>query len=444
MTGCSSAVNNSQRSNRKQTNSSDKTSKNNNSAKDETVLLQDVASIPLTLEAIEDGTIILTGNEIKQIYFQKNDGLLQTPGNNILVKAGDKIHFYGYSFTGGNGSLRISCATDCYIYGNIMSLLYYTDFKDKKEIPYTSVFYNLFKNNTHIKNHESLDIVLPATELAATCYGYMFYGCSGLTRIPELPATTLTAYCYEYMFQNCTGLTTVPDINVTTMGEASCYYMFNGCNGLTNAPAINVTTMGERSCLGMFMNCKGLTSAPGVNASVMSSYSCKCMFSGCTKLVSVTSVGNKDTTMSDSFESMFEGCTSLTNAPVLPSLNLNSGCYYQMFKDCTSLTKAPELPATTLKNSCYSNMFKGCTNLTAAPELHAETLEAYCYKSMFEGCSKLNYVKCLAKNHSATNCIQDWLKDVAMTGKLVKKSGTYWATGTDIPSRWTTEDYVAP
>ena len=38
------------------------------------------------------------------------------------------------------------------------------------------------------------------------CYKYMFYGCTSLTKAPELPATTLANYCYAYMFYGCTGL----------------------------------------------------------------------------------------------------------------------------------------------------------------------------------------------------------------------------------------------
>ena len=442
ITSCSSAVNNTQRSNRKTSNSSGKSSNNTNSLEDDSDLLQDSASIPLTLEAIEDGTIILTGSEIKRIYFQKNDGIIQESMNNIFVKAGDKIHFYGYDFLGGNGSLRISCVTDCYIYGNVMSLLYNTDFKDKKEIKQNTVFYNLFKNNTHIKNHDSLDIVLPATVLSNYCYSYMFSGCTGLTRIPELSATTLANYCYEYMFAGCNSLTTLPDINIPTMGEGSCSYMFSGCKGLTKAPAVNVITMAKNSCAGMFSDCTKMTSAPGVNASTMAEYCCRYMFKESTNLVSVTSVGNKDTTMAHACcESMFEGCTSLTDAPALPSIKLDSGCYYLMFKDCTSLIKAPELPADTLKSGCYQKMFQNCTSLKAAPELRAKSLEQYCYNSMFEGCTSLNYVKCLAKTIPATSCTLNWLKGVSMSGKFVRASGVNWEAGVSgRPQNWTVED----
>lgn len=76
-----------------------------------------------------------------------------------------------------------------------------------------------------------------------------------------------------------------------------------------------------------------------------------------------------------------------------------------MFNGCINLTIAPELPATTLSNYCYGYMFYGCNNLIVAPELLATTLTYDSYYYMFYDCSKLNYIKCLATNISATDCL---------------------------------------
>ena len=73
-------------------------------------------------------------------------------------------------------------------------------------------------------------------------------------------------------------------------------------------------------------------------------------------------------------------------------------------------------------------MFNGCTNLVKAPDLLATTLEEYCYNGMFYGCSSLNYVRCLAMNVSATDCLGGWITGVSATGTLVVASGTTWAT----------------
>ena len=112
-----------------------------------------------------------------------------------------------------------------------------------------------------------------------------------------------------------------------------------------------------------------------------------------------------------------------------------------MFRGCTSLTSAPELPATTLAFYCYGYMFFGCTSLTSAPELPATTLTYSCYSSMFYGCSLLNYIKCLATDISASNCLSDWVRGVASSGTFVKAASmTSWTTGTSgIPNGWTVQ-----
>jgi len=50
--------------------------------------------MPLTLQAITDGKIILSGRDaFEEIKIQRNDGLISDSADNIPVKAGDKILF---------------------------------------------------------------------------------------------------------------------------------------------------------------------------------------------------------------------------------------------------------------------------------------------------------------------------------------------------------------
>jgi hypothetical protein len=109
-----------------------------------------------------------------------------------------------------------------------------------------------------------------------------------------------------------------------------------------------------------------------------------------------------------------------------------------MFSGCTSLITAPELPATTLAHFCYESMFRGCTSLVTAPELPARKLEHSCYKSMFNGCSKLKYIKMLAADISATDCLTNWVSDVAYSGEFYKKTDlTSIQRGVNgIPNNW--------
>jgi hypothetical protein len=87
-------------------------------------------------------------------------------------------------------------------------------------------------------------------------------------------------------------------------------------------------------------------------------------------------------------------------------------------------------------------MFYGCTGLTTAPELPATTLVENCYASMFRGCTSLNHIKMLATDIPASNCLTNWVKNVASTGTFIKHPDmTSLPTGTSgIPEGWTVQD----
>ena len=191
----------------------------------------------------------------------------------------------------------------------------------------------------------------------------------------------------------------------------------------------------------LFYNNTHILSAPLLPATILSVYCYYEMFKGCTGLTTAPEL--PATTMTNlCYGFMFANCTSLTTAPELPAMTLGINCYSSMFRGCKSLTTAPELPAMTLASTCYHDMFSGCTSLTTAPELPATTLEIACYYSMFYGCTKLNYIKCLATNISAPNCLIGWVFNVASTGTFVKKPNmSSWPTGASgIPSGWTIVD----
>ena len=142
------------------------------------------------------------------------------------------------------------------------------------------------------------------------------------------------------------------------------------------------------------------------------------------------------------FYSLFSSSKVKTvSSDFLPATTLTYGCYQDMFDSCSILIQAPELPATKLEQYCYKEMFRYCTSLTTAPALPATTLEKYCYQYMFNGCSSLNYVKCTARNITATGALENWLNSVAQTGTFVKRSGISYPSGASgIPSRWTIQN----
>ena len=57
---------------------------------------------------------------------------------------------------------------------------------------------------------------------------------------------------------------------------------------------------------------------------------------------------------------------------------------------------------------------------------------------MFQGCTSLNYIKCLATDISASNCLYNWTYNVASTGTFVTADNPpAWTTGTSgIPTNW--------
>ena len=219
----------------------------------------------------------------------------------IPVTNGENVYLKGIAKQLGkyNSFININASAGINASGNIMSLLYGDDYKDKVAFQAGSeyTFNNLFSGNTHLINAK--DLVLPATTAASTCYYYMFNGCTSLTTAPKLPATTLTNGCYRYMFQGCTSLTTAPELPATTLADYCYADMFNGCTSLTTAPVLPATTLTN----------------------------------GC-------------------YDSMFNGCTSLTTAPELPATTLTYSCYSDMFYGCSSLNNITMLATDISASGC--------------------------------------------------------------------------------------------
>ena len=365
----------------------------------------------LTIKALSDSTVTFyknSDNISRTIQYSKNKRTWETIsfGNfsdkdipeayKVSLLAGEKLYLKGsnsaYCTNDGANYCSININEGLVdIYGNIMSLIYDDNFYEQTVLTEPYSFSNLFKCKPYANQciKDASNLILPATTLAPYCYAYMFSTCASLTSAPELPATTLANGCYLNMFLFCSSLTSAPELPATTLAP-HCYS-------------------------NMFSNCISLTLAPELPATILAN--------GC-------------------YSYMFNNCTSLTSAPKLPATTLVEGCYSDMFSNCRSLTSAPELPTTTLDVYCYASMFSNCTSLTAAPELPATTLVEGCYSRMFESCPSLSYIKCLATDISAIDCISAWLYGVSSTGTFVKNPNmSTWTTGADgIPSGWTVQD----
>ena len=235
-----------------------------------------------TIEALEDGTISFTyPYDINTYYGEKieysiDNGKTWVSTNNsdedviitINVLSGDKILWKGINDTFGMQeewfeSAHFSSTCKCNVMGNIMSLLYGDNFRDKTILINNYTFMGLFcdlmdYDNIYCDIVNAKNLILPATTLSTYCYYGMFAGCTALTTAPELPATTLTYNCYNSMFHGCTALTTAPELHATTLTD-NCYTaMFCYCTSLTTAPELPATTLTYYCYDSMFNGCTSL------------------------------------------------------------------------------------------------------------------------------------------------------------------------------------------
>ena len=466
-------------------------------------LRAEIEKVPLVLQAIEsDATVTFKNEASGPVTYWVSGGPLQTIASGetkaITLANSDDI----VCFLGGNANYALSdkysnilCDKDCYVYGNIMSLVDSVNYENAKTLTQAYAFKSLFENNDHIKSKPDADLLLPATALTPYCYASMFSGCSGLATAPELPATALAADCYASMFSGCAGLTNAPELPATILTDECYRNMFKDCASLTNVSNLPATTLAPSCYYGMFCGCTSLTSAPSLPVKTLTDKCYYNMFRDCASLTSAPTLPAM-TLADECYCNMFMNCASLTNAPNLPAMTLSPGCYYGMFYGCVNLTSAPSLPATTLTSSCYCGMFCGCKSLTSAPELPAKVLAYKCYANMFESCENLMTAPSLPATRLEQWCYADmfaccvrltdapmlparefahycyyemfydcenlksviclvvrddhamlptsqWLHGVASAGTFTKAANrTYWQKGEfGIPEGWTVVDY---
>lgn len=158
-----------------------------------------------------------------------------------LAAEGDKVCFRGSNSTYDESN--ISCTGDCYLYGNVMSLISAKTFPIVTSLTGSHAFVELFKGNSHIYNHDTRSFLLPATTLGDNCYQRMFKECENLTTAPDLPATRLTIACYLEMFQGCSNLEHAPVLPATDLSDHCYERMFQDCQKLKS-----VTCLATKNC----------------------------------------------------------------------------------------------------------------------------------------------------------------------------------------------------
>lgn len=361
------------------------------------------AGIPLCLEAIEEGAVIINNlMDLTIEYSFDNKNWTSVSERNIYIpfNPGDCVYLRGnnekYSIAQLDGSdlTGTSISTDgkCYIYGNIMSLIDAENFTERFNFTEIGPFVLLFAGATDLRNHPEKTLELPATTLTEGCYAFMFQGCTGLTTTPVLPATSTKYACYGWMFYGCTSLTEAPELPADSVAQLAYARMFSGCTSLVNAPELPATSVGEEGYCEMFSGCTSLVNPPSVfNAASLDLRACESMFEGCTSLAIAPDL--PATSLSRySYESMFANCTSLTEVPELPAQNVPYYCYVRMFEGCSGLVNVPDITVDTVDEYGMYDMFSDCTSLTESPKISVGNADRYGLQSMFSGCTSLETV----------------------------------------------------
>ena len=217
--------------------------------------------VPLTFEAAVPGAGIRfkidTGIAQNPVYYRCftpagwSEWAPFTSGNLVVLEnISDKVQFKGDNevyggHLGYQGYSYFSITEDCYVYGNIMSLVDSENYFTRDSLTGGYNFVLLFEDCDHLLTHESKHLALPATKLANDCYYGMFEGCSSMTVAPELPAETLERWCYAHMFEDCYNLTVAPVLPGKTLFNYSYYGMFAYCSKLDNIVCLATDISGE-------------------------------------------------------------------------------------------------------------------------------------------------------------------------------------------------------
>lgn len=184
-------------------------------------------------------TIQKTGEYAPSVTFYKSTdgenwtsmGSTTTSGITATVPANGKL--YLKSNCGGQGFYnlmedeytRMYFSGNCNIGGNILSLLWATDFTSRTTLANNANYaFSGFFGGAKIVDASKL--LLP-TNTVASCYDNMFRDCTLLTTAPTLPATTLAASCYNYMFGGCTNLSYIKCLATTNI-QGNCGSWLSG------------------------------------------------------------------------------------------------------------------------------------------------------------------------------------------------------------------------
>ena len=158
---------------------------------------------PLTIRAIADDTKVSFVNRSGGIvYYITSYGVANIIGKSetaeISLNKGQNVRFLGdnasYGAAAKDQSSYFHFTKECYVYGNVMSLVDSRNYATATTLTEDYAFAHLFDDcNAHIFNYAYDSIYLPATTLTKGCYQSMFERCYTLTEVTILAPDISTA-----------------------------------------------------------------------------------------------------------------------------------------------------------------------------------------------------------------------------------------------------------
>lgn len=428
------------------------------------VLVYGIEELPnyLCFTALESGAFTMTiasamtTSQLQYIEYSVDECKTWTKTSNVnsqqivittpTVNSGDKVYWRGIGTQLAQGSINnltvvsSTCRFDAS--GEAMSLLKGDNFEKSRNVG-NYAFARLFLGCTTIIN--ARDMIVNVSGASSYVMLEMFKGCSNLISTPQIISNGI--YSFNNMFENCTSLEEFTHSLPIPATVANRIYraMFKGCTSLKKAPAelSTITQFGSNAYREMFYGCTSLVDAPSILPATSLTGDCYSkMFEGCTSMIKAPQLP-ATTVPSEGYNYMFRGCTSLSEVPDINITQFTgSNAIYAIFYGCTSLTYNPikTVPNALAFNGVMTYALRDCTNMTGAIVLPAETLTANCYNSAFRG-TKISYIKMLATDISASNCLSYWLNGVpnVSTSIFVKHIDATWTTtgASGVPTNWT-------
>jgi len=162
------------------------------------------------------------------------------------------------------------------ISGNIMSLLYNDDFRDKDYFAegssrnFALLFYGTGDNAT-TKVHNAENLIFPAKICPDYCY-YRMFQWSELIIPPHVLATYVGSYGSANFCYKCYNLVRTSEIGATTMGDHSYIYSYSYDSSLKEVKDFPKAVLGNYCYIFMFQNCTSLEDAPKLPSTTIAGY----------------------------------------------------------------------------------------------------------------------------------------------------------------------------